>query len=109
MDNLVYRLGFAVSRAQARQLVRHGHFKVNGQKVNIPSYLVRMGDVIEVNDSSRKITPVVEALETIDRRGVPQWLTLDKDNFRGEVQALPSREDITMPIQEKLIVELYSK
>jgi len=108
LDNLVYRLGFAVSRAQARQLVRHGHFKVNGQKVNIPSYLVRMGDVIEVNDSSRKITPVVEALETIDRRGVPQWLTLDKDNFRGEVQALPSREDITMPIIKPKGVELDS-
>lgn len=109
LDNLIYRVGFAVSRNQARQFVRHGHFSVNGRKVNIPSYLVKPGDVVEVRDKSRKVAPVLEAMETVERRGVPQWLELDKDNFKGTVSALPSREDITMPIQEQLIVELYSK
>ncbi len=109
LDNLIYRLGFAVSRTQARQLVRHGHFTINGRKVNIPSYLIKAGDVIEVKEKSRKMNPVVEALETVDRRGVPQWLELDREGLKGTVMALPAREDITMPIQEQLIVELYSK
>ncbi len=109
MDNLVYRLGFAVSRSQARQLVRHGHFTVNGRKVNIPSYIVKQGDEVAVREKSRKIVPILTSLETVDSRGVPQWLSLDKDAFKGMVQALPIREDITMPIQEQLIVELYSK
>lgn len=109
LDNLIYRLGFAVSRAQARQLVRHGHFTVNGRKVNIPSYIVKPGDEVEVREKSRKLAPILTALETVDSRGVPQWLALEKDKLKGMVQAMPTREDITMPIQEQLIVELYSK
>ena len=109
LDNIAYRLGFAGDHAEARQLVRHGHFKVNGSRVNIPSYLVRMGDVIEVKEKSQKVTRIVDTLGAIDRRGVPQWLELDKDHFRGRVKAFPSREDFTLPIREQLIVELYSK
>lgn len=109
LDNTVFRLGFAVSRNQARQLIRHGHFIVNGRKINIPSHQVKVGDVIEVREKSRKVAPLLEALETVERRGVPQWLNLVKDQFKGIVQAMPTREDITMPIQEQLIVELYSK
>lgn len=109
LDNLVYRLGFAVSRAQARQMVRHGHFQVNGRKVNIPSYQIKQGDEIDIRERSRKLAPILTALETVDTRGVPQWLSLDREAMKGMVQALPTREDITTPIQEQLIVELYSK
>jgi len=109
LDNIVFRLGFTGSRSEARQLVMHGHFKVNGKKVNIPSYLVEVGDEIQVVEKSRKLTRIVESLETVARRGIPQWLELDKENFKGTVKALPAREEITMPIQEQLIVELYSK
>lgn len=109
LDNVVYRLGFSSARRQARHLVRHNHFMVNGKKVNIPSYLVKVGDVIEIKEKSRSILPINEAIEAIVRRGVPQWLELDKDNFRGTVKAYPVREDLTMPMQEQLIVELYSK
>lgn len=109
LDNMVYRLGFANSRNDARQLVRHGHFTVNGHKVSIPSYLVRVGDVIELREKSRKIAKVGESLEGVARRGVPSWLELNKEQFRGQVIALPAREDLTMPIKEQLIVELYSK
>jgi len=109
LDNMAYRLGFANSRSEARQLVRHSHFAVNGQKVNIPSYLVNVGDVIELREKSRKISKIGESLEGVARRGVPAWLELDKENFRGRIVALPSREELTMPIREQLIVELYSK
>lgn len=109
LDNVTYRLGFANSRAQARQLVRHNHILVNGQRVNLPSYLVKVGDVIEVAERSRSLAVIRDALEAVARRGVPQWLDLDKEAFRGRVSMLPTREDITMPIQEHLIVELYSK
>ncbi len=109
LDNMVYRLGFAPSRAAARQLVTHGHFTVNGRKVNIPSYLVSPGDVIELKPSSRNIQMIQESLEAIVRRGVPSWLELDKEQFRGKVLALPTREELTMPVREQLIVELYSK
>lgn len=109
MDNIVYRLGFASSRNQARQLVRHNHFKVNGRKVNIPSYLVKPGDEITVREKSRKVTVILESMETVARRGVPEWLEMDKDNFQGSVKVYPAREDLTMPMQEQLIVELYSK
>ncbi|MEW5950046.1 MAG: 30S ribosomal protein S4 [Thermodesulfobacteriota bacterium] len=109
LDNAVYRLGFASARRQARHLVRHDHFLVNGKKVNIPSYLVKVGDVIEIKEKSRSISTINEAIEAVVRRGVPQWLELDKDNFRGTVRAYPTREDLTMPMQEQLIVELYSK
>ncbi len=109
LDNTVYRLGFANSRNEARQLVRHNHFLVNQQKVNIPSFLVKPGDVISVREKSRNVLRIQESLEGVARRGVPQWLELEKEQMRGTVKALPSREDITLPIQEKLIVELYSK
>jgi len=109
LDNMVYRLGFANSRNEARQLVRHSHFNVNGTKVNIPSYLVKVGDVIELREKSRKSAKINEALEALARRGVPSWLELQKEQFQGRVAALPTREDLTMPIKEQLIVELYSK
>ncbi|RMG48169.1 MAG: 30S ribosomal protein S4 [Acidobacteria bacterium] len=109
LDNVVYRLGFAASRAQARQLVNHGHFLVNGRKVDIPSFQVRAGDVVELRESSRKNVMVQANLDTAQGRGIPAWLELDAASFKGTVKALPKREDITMPIQENLIVELYSK
>jgi small subunit ribosomal protein S4 len=109
LDNIVYRLGFSTSRAEARQLVRHGHFRVNGKKVDIPSYLVKPGDAVTVRDRSRQIARIVEALELAQRRGVPDWLEVDPPAFTGKVKALPQRSDLTMPINEKLVVELYSK
>jgi small subunit ribosomal protein S4 len=109
LDNIVFRLGFANSRNEARQLVLHRHFLVNHGKVNIPSYLVKPGDVIELKEKSKKVVRILEALEGVARRGVPPWLELDKEQTKGLVKALPAREDITIPIQEKLIVELYSK
>lgn len=109
LDNIVYRMGFAASRQQARQLVRHNHFTVNDKKVNIPSYLVRPGDEIGVKDKSQKVPQVIEAMETVVRRGIPDWIEVDKEKFRGTLKALPNREDLTMPIQEQLIIELYSK
>ncbi len=109
LDNTVYRLGFANSRNEARQLVKHSHFLVNQTKVNIPSYLVKPGDIIQLREKSKKVVRILESLEGVARRGVPQWLELDKEQLKGSVKALPTREDITIPIQEKLIVELYSK
>jgi small subunit ribosomal protein S4 len=109
LDNVTYRLGFASSRPEARTLVRHGHVLVNGKKVNIPSYIVRAGDVISVKEKSRQTTRVLSAMEGIQRRGVPDWAELDRDTFSGRIRLLPTRSDITMPINEKLIVELYSK
>ena len=109
LDNIVYRMGFASSRKQARQLVRHNHFLVNDRKVNIPSYQVTVGDVIEVKEGSRKVQTILDAMETVVRRGIPNWIDLKKDSFSGKLTALPSREDLTMPIQEQLIIELYSK
>lgn len=109
LDNVAYRLGFATSRDEARQLVRHGHFTLNGRKVNIPSIQVKVGDVVQLREKSRKVAAINESLEAVVRRGIPQWLELDKDAFKGTVKQAPVREDITMPIQEQLIVELYSK
>jgi small subunit ribosomal protein S4 len=109
LDNIVYRLGFASSRIEARQLVRHGHFRLNDRKVNIPSIQIKTGDVIELRDKSRKVACINESLEGVVRRGIPQWLELDKEGFKGTIKSLPVREDITMPIHEQLIVELYSK
>jgi small subunit ribosomal protein S4 len=109
LDNVVYRLGFAASRAQSRQLVNHGHFMVNGRKVDIPSFHVRKGDKVELREKSRKNALIQGNLDTAQGRGVPGWLELDVEHFAGRVLALPKREDITMPIQENLIVELYSK
>lgn len=109
LDNIVYRFGFASSRQQARQLVTHKHFMVNGKNVNIPSCLVKVGDQVTLKEKSREMTLISESLETVARRGIPQWLELDRDNFTGNVMAYPVREDLTMPIEEQLIVELYSK
>jgi small subunit ribosomal protein S4 len=109
LDNMVFRMGFANSRTEARQLVRHNHFLVNGKPVNIPSYLVNVGGEIQVREKSRKVERIREAMEIVARRGVPQWLELDKSNFSGVVKALPSREELVMPVQEQLVVELYSK
>jgi len=109
LDNVVFRMGFASSRAQARQLVRHNHFLVNGKKVNIPSYLMNIGDTVLVKEKSRKIAQLMESMETVARRGIPQWLEIDKEKYQGVVRMFPTREDLTMPIQEHLIVELYSK
>jgi small subunit ribosomal protein S4 len=109
LDNVVYRMGFANSRAQARQLVRHNHFVVNGKRVNIPSYLIKENDTVEVKEKSRNIVPIAEAMEAVARRGVPQWLEMEKDKFKGTIKGYPARDELTMPIQEQLIVELYSK
>ena len=109
LDNVTYRLGFASSRAEARLLVRHGHILVNGKRLNIPSYQVRVGDVISVKEQSRQMSRILTAMEGVQRRGVPDWAELDRDNCSGRIKILPTRSDITMPINEKLIVELYSK
>jgi small subunit ribosomal protein S4 len=109
LDNVVYRLGFATSRPQARQLVRHGHFTVNGKKVDIPSYSVRMGDVVAVRASSGENPTIQHAAEEVKGRGIPEWLSLEPAGLSGRVAALPTREQINLPVQEQLIVELYSK
>jgi small subunit ribosomal protein S4 len=109
LDNVVYRLGFANSRAQARQFVRHKHFLVNGKKADVPSFLVKIGDSVEVREKSKKIQSLQDSLEAVVRRGVPQWLDLEKDGLKGIIKSLPVREDLTMPMQEQFIVELYSK
>jgi small subunit ribosomal protein S4 len=107
LDNMVYRLGFAGSRKEARQLVSHRHIMVNGKKVNVPSFLVKEGDDIEVADKS--LPSVINALESVVRRGIPSWLELDKEGAKGKVKLLPTRDDITLPIKEQLIVEYYSR
>ena len=108
-DNVIYRLGFVNSRAQGRHFVRHNHFLVNGKKVNIPSYLIKIGDAIQVREKSRNIQAIGDSLDAVVRRGIPQWLELEKENFTGVVKGFPVREDLITPIQEQLIVELYSK
>ena len=109
LDNVIYRLGLANSRAQGRQYVRHNHVLVNGKKVNIPSYLVNINDSIEVREKSRKIQSIQDSMDAVVRRGIPQWLDLDKDSMKGLIKGYPIRDDLTMPMQEQLIVELYSK
>jgi small subunit ribosomal protein S4 len=109
LDNIVYRLGFATSRPQARQLVRHGHFIVNGRKVDIPSYAVQEGDEVRVRPGSAKSAVIQHALEEVKGRGVPEWLVLNPDQVSGRMQGVPTREQINLPVQEQLIVELYSK
>jgi len=109
LDNMVYRMGFCTSRAEARQFVTHGHFRVNDKKVTIPSYLVDLGDKISLREKSRQNPHVIEAFEEIERRGLPTWLELDKKNFIGTVKTLPTREELTLPMQEQMIVEFYSK
>ncbi len=109
LDNVVYRLGFAFSRRAARQLVAHGHILVDGHRVDVPSSLVKAGAVVSLREESRKNEVIKMCLDTAKGRGVPGWLDLDADRFQGTVKQLPSREDIALPIQEQLIVELYSK
>jgi len=109
LDNVAYRLGFASSRNDARQLILHRHVLINGKRVNIPSYIVKPGEIVEIKEKSRNKARLNESLEAVERRGVPQWLELDKANYKGTVKVMPKRDDITMPIQEQLIVELYSK
>ncbi|HUL73151.1 MAG TPA: 30S ribosomal protein S4 [Vicinamibacterales bacterium] len=109
LDNVVYRLGFATSRPQARQLVRHGHFTVNGKKVDIPSYAVRQGDTVAVRTTSSQNPTIQHAMEEVKGRGIPEWLVLEPAGLAGKVSQLPTREQINLPVQEQLIVELYSK
>ena len=109
LDNVAYRLGLGTSRAQARQLVRHGHLTVNGRKVNIPSFSVKPGDVITVRQSSRKVPAILHALEEVKGRGVPDWLQFDAEGMSAKIGSIPTREQINLPVQEQLIVELYSK
>jgi small subunit ribosomal protein S4 len=109
LDNVLYRLGFASSRKEARHLVRFRHILVNGRRVDIPSYQIKEGDAIEVAEKSRKIGRINQSIESLERRGFPGWLELEKDNYRGVVKTLPLREDVTLPIEEQLIVEFYSR
>jgi small subunit ribosomal protein S4 len=109
LDNMVYRMGFASSRNEARQLIRHGHFLVNGKKVNIPSCLAGIGDVVSVSEKSRRMTRIISAMERFETNPQSSWLKVDRESFKGEVLALPTREEMAVPVQEQLIVELYSK
>jgi small subunit ribosomal protein S4 len=109
LDNVIYRLGLATSRAQARQLVRHGHFTVNSRKVDIPSYSVKAGDVVGVRSTSAQNPTIVHAMEEVKGRGIPEWLSFDPGTLTGRIASLPTREQINLPVQEQLIVELYSK
>ncbi|HUN58836.1 MAG TPA: 30S ribosomal protein S4 [Candidatus Binataceae bacterium] len=109
LDNMVYRLGFASSLSQARQLVLHGHIEVDGRAVTIPSYLLNVNQVVSITEKSRQKKVVTEAIELAQRRGVPPWISLEREQFRGALKALPVRSDLTMPISEKLIVEHYSR
>ena len=108
-DNIVYRLGYARSRSEARQLVRHGHFSINGRKVDIPSYILKPNDLIEVREGSKGDEIFKEILESTESKVVPAWLSADHDNLKGSVVAAPAREDVDLPVQEHMIVELYSK
>ena len=109
LDNVVHRMGFTSSRTEGRQLVRHGHFTVNGRRLSIPSARVKKGDVIALTERGKKAARIEEALQNVDARGLPAWLEIDKDKKTGEVIGNPAREEITLPIQEQLIVELYSR
>lgn len=109
LDNAVYRMGFSSTRAEARQLVRHRHFQLNGRRVNIPSMQLKVDDEVTVVDKSRKIDIINKSLNAVERRGIPAWLELDRKEYKGTVKQLPSREDIQLDVNEQLIVELYSK
>jgi len=109
LDNVVHRTGFASNRRSARQLISHGHFLVNGRKVNVPSFLVHTGDVIEVKEKSREIPIIKESIAKGEQRGVPAWLEVDFQNLKAKVLQIPTREEIQLPAQEQLIIELYSK
>lgn len=109
LDNVVYRLGFGTTRAEARQLVTHGHFEINGHRLNIPSYIVKVGDTVDVSDKAKKSVRFKEILDVTGSKVVPKWLEVDQENLKGKVVALPARDDIDLNVQEHLIVELYSK
>lgn len=109
LDNVVFRMGFAANRREARHLIAHGHFLVNGRAINIPSYLVKAGDIIEVKEISREIPSISDNLSKIEHRGLPNWIEVDSLNFKGKVLHIPSGEEMQLPVQEQLIVELYSK
>lgn len=109
LDNVVYRMGFAASRAEGRQLVKHGHLLLNGKRADIPSMLVKVNDVVTVRERSRKIAQITNAMEAARRKGTSSWIQLDMDNFAGKIVGEPKREELTLPIQEQLIVELYSR
>lgn len=109
LDNVVYRLGFASSRKQSRMLVRQNHFSVNGRPVNIPSFLVNINDVVEVREGSREILPIKDAMEGAGARNIPSWLEMDKAQLKGSIKARPSKEEIALPVNEQLVVELYSR
>jgi small subunit ribosomal protein S4 len=109
LDNVVYRVGFCSSRKEARQMVNHGHFRVNGRKVDVASFLVKDGDVVELKTASRQLPQVQASLTSAEGRGTPQWLELDKANFKGRVKSMPTKEDLTVQVNEHLVVELYSR
>jgi small subunit ribosomal protein S4 len=109
LDNVVYRMGFAVNRREARQIVTHGHFLVNGRTVNMPSYLLRPGDIVEIKEASRQIQSISDSLSIAEHKGFPEWIEMDIQNLKGKFVRIPSREEIQLPVQEQLIVELYSK
>lgn len=109
LDNVAYRLGFGASRREARQLVSHGHLTMNGRKINVAGALVKTGDVIEVRERSRALISIQAALEAVDGRGIPEWLELDKPAFKGTIRALPTKEQIALPVNEQMVVELYSR
>lgn len=109
LDNVTYRLGFGASRREARQIVSHGHVTVNGRKTNVPGALVKAGDVIAVRERSRNLVSIQSALESVEGRGIPEWLELDKAGFKGTVRALPTKDQITLPVNEQMVVELYSR
>ena len=109
LDSVVLRMGLGISRRQARQLVRHGHISVNGRKVNIPSYQVAVGEEIAIREASKKLPILEQAKEFAGHANPPNWIEIDRDNFKGRITALPKREDIQLPVNEQLIVELYSK
>ncbi len=109
LDNVLHRIGFTTSRNEARQLVRHGHFTVNGRKVNVPSYRVRKGDVLGLTERGKKVERIANALESLEARTIPSWLEINKENGQGSILSDPAREELTLPIHEQLIIELYSR
>ena len=109
LDNVVYRLGFGASRKEARQLINHGHLLVNGRKLSVPGALMKAGDVVEVRPGSRELVPIQSALAAVDGRGIPEWLELDKAAYKGSVRALPTKDQIVLPVNEQMVVELYSR
>ncbi|HJT20401.1 MAG TPA: 30S ribosomal protein S4 [Nitrospira sp.] len=109
LDNVAYRLGFGASRREARQLVNHGHVTVNGRKTNVPGALVKAGDVVAIRERSRNLASIQTSLESVEGRGIPEWLELDKAGFKGTVRTLPAKDQITLPVNEQMVVELYSR